>query len=108
MRVGVLRISDEYRERLAAEEMIEAEPSFQHEYRAATIEAFDQLTQRSGTPLFNATAESWEAAFLRCRRCTPGIAEAELKCPYAGVCRAYNDEPELLRRRWPLTYTFHH
>jgi hypothetical protein len=108
MRVGVLRISDEYRERLAAEEMIEAESSFEHEYRAATIEACDRLTERSGMPLFNATAESWEAGFLRCRRCTPGIAETELKCPYTRVCRAYNDDSELLRIRWPLTYTLRH
>lgn len=108
MRVGVLTVSDEYRRVLAAEELIEAEAPFEHEYRAATIRACEQLTELSGTPLFNATAETWEAAFLRCRRCTPGIAETELRCPYARVCRAYNEDPELLRIRWPLTYTLRH
>jgi hypothetical protein len=93
---------------LAAEEMVEADADVEREYRAATIEAVDRLAEVSGTPLFNPTAETWETAFQRCRRCVPGIAETELGCPYAGVCRAYNHEPELLRIRWPLTYTLRH
>ncbi len=108
MRVGVLRISDRLRQQLAAEEMIEAESPVEHEYRAATIQACDRLAEESKTPLFTATAESWEAGFLRCRRCVPGIAETELGCPFARVCRAYNEDPELLRIRWPLTYTLRH
>jgi Potential Queuosine, Q, salvage protein family len=108
MRVGVLRISDRLREQLAAEEMIEAESAVEHEYRAATILACDRLAEQSHTPLFNAGAESWETAFQRCRRCVPGIAETELRCPYARVCHAYNHDSELLRIRWPLTYTLRH
>jgi len=108
MRVGVLTISDQFREQLAAEQLMEPESHAEHEYRAATIEACDRLAAASATPLFNPTAESWETAFLRCRRCVPGIAETELACPYARVCRAYNHDPELLRIRWPLTYTLSH
>jgi hypothetical protein len=108
MRVGVLEISERLRRQLAAEEMVEADADVEREYRAATIEAVDRLAEVSGTPLFNPTAETWETAFQRCRRCVPGIAETELGCPYAGVCRAYNHEPELLRIRWPLTYTLRH
>jgi len=108
MRVGVLNISERLRTQLAAEELIEADADVEREYRAATIEACDRLAELSRTPLFNPTAETWETAFQRCRRCVPGIAETELGCPYAGVCRAYNRDSELLRIRWPLTYTLRH
>lgn len=105
MRVGALTISERLREELAGEKLLDAESDVEHEWRAATIEACNQLTKLSDMPLFNATAETWDNAFHRCRRCVPGIAETELACPYARVCRAYNTDPELMRIRWPLTYT---
>ena len=108
MRVGALRVSEELRAHLSREELIEPESAWEHEYRAATLHACDALAQTSGTPLFNAAAEAWETGFLRCRRCAPGVAETELGCPYARVCRAYNESPELLSMRWPLTYTLRH
>ena len=108
MRVGAMTISQRLREHLASEQLMPSESAAEHEYRAATIEACDRLAALSATPLFNATAETWENAFQRCRRCVPGIAETELKCPYARVCRAYNTDPELMRIRWPLTYTLRH
>jgi hypothetical protein len=108
MRVGILRVSEELREHLTREELIEPDSAWEQEYRAATIRACDELALASGTPLFNAAAETWETGFLRCRRCAPGIAETELGCPYARVCRAYNEAPELLSIRWPLTYTLCH
>jgi hypothetical protein len=105
MRVGALAISERLRDTLAREELQEPESAVEHEWRAATIEACNRLTDLSGMPLFNATAETWDNAFHRCRRCVPGIAETELACPYARVCRAYNTDSDLMRIRWPLTYT---
>ncbi len=108
MRVGAMTISPELREQLASEQLLPPDSAAEHEYRAATIEACNQLAEFSNTPLFNPTAETWETAFQRCRRCVPGIAETELHCPYARVCRAYNSDPALMRIRWPLTYTLRH
>lgn len=108
MRVGVIRISDEFRTQLAKEEVIESGSSVEEEYRAATIVACARLSEEAGTDHFTPAAESWETAFRRCRLCVPGIAETELGCPYFHTCRAYNGDSELLSIRWPLTYTLSH
>ncbi|MCL5075502.1 MAG: queuosine salvage family protein [Chloroflexi bacterium] len=108
MRVGVLRISKWLQQTLSDQDLLAADSKPEQECRAATIVACRRLAEVMGTPLFHPEAETWETAFLRCRLCRPGISDEELYCPYKSVCRAYQEDPDLMRIRWPLVYTLRH
>jgi Potential Queuosine, Q, salvage protein family len=108
LRVGVLEIGDELREKLRRRELIEPGSQMEREYRALTILAARDLGARIGTwsEIFADLADETHAQpFLRCRRCRVGISDEELPCPYRPVCKATHEDHRLMDCGWPLVLT---
>jgi Potential Queuosine, Q, salvage protein family len=104
-RVGVLRISDDFRGRLTSQHLIDRDSPIEREYRAWTIMATRALADQLGVLPHELAQELWAMAFMRCRPCYIGVAEDEVPCSYRRVCHSYNEEPGLMQARWPLVLT---
>jgi hypothetical protein len=108
VRVGVFDISEEFKRKLRAREMIEPGSQMEEEFRAFTIRAMRELAGHAGgwpQALPGLEVETHAQAFLRCRRCRVGIGEKELPCSYRPVCKATHDDHELMDCGWPLVMT---
>lgn len=104
-RVGVLRISEAFKERLLDRELIEVDSQMEEEYRAWTILATREMAELIGRDPHELARETWAMGFLRCRPCYVGVPEEEVPCSYRPICHSYNEEVDLMRAPWPLVYT---
>lgn len=108
IRVGLFAISDELKQLLRDHQLIEPGSDMELEFRAFTIKAMREIGARmKGWPASarELEIETHAQAFLRCRRCQVGISEAELPCPYRGICKATHEDNELMDCVWPLVLT---
>lgn len=108
IRVGLLEISDAFKQKLRRRELIDSGSPMEREFRAFTIQAMRDLRQQLGDGIRTALdveVETHAQAFLRCRRCRVGITEEELPCPYRAVCKATHEDHELMDCGWPLVMT---
>lgn len=108
VRVGVFAISDEFKNILREQKLIDSGSDKEREFRAFTIKAMRDIAGKmKGWPdsAPELEIETHAQAFLRCRRCRVGISDAELPCPYRAKCKAYNDDHELMDCNWPLVIT---
>jgi putative queuosine salvage protein len=108
IRVGIFDISDDLKRKLIHRELIEAGSEMEREFRAFTVQAGRNLAKYLGSwsESFSSIADETHAQpFLRCRRCRVGISDEELPCPYRPVCKATNEDHELMDSGWPLVLT---
>ncbi len=111
VRVGIFDISDEFKRKLRNHELIESDSDMEQEFRAFTIVALTKLAELTGgwPQALNALeVETHAVAFLHCRRCRVGISEQDLPCAYRDVCKATNEDHELMDAAWPLVMTNHY
>ena len=104
-RVGVLRISDDFRQRLTNQHLIDRDSPLEREYRAWTIMATRALAGQLGVLSHELAQELWAMAFMRCRPCYVGVPEDEVPCSYRPICHSYNEDTGLMRASWPLVLT---
>jgi hypothetical protein len=104
-RVGLLRLSPDFRKRVIKRVFIERDSPMEREYRAWTILAGRLLADRLGVTPHDIAVETWAMGYMRCRACYIGVAEKEVPCSYRPVCRSYNDEPAMMESLWPLVLT---
>jgi len=111
VRVGIFDISDEFKRRLLNDELIDPGSDIEQEFRAFTLVALRKLAELTGgwpQALAALEVETHAVAFLHCRRHKIGMTEAELSCAYRGVCKAVNDDQDLMGAGWPLVMTNHY
>lgn len=104
-RVGLLEAAEELAAHLRDWRLIDRDSDMEREYRAATMLLGIEMTRRLGTSAIVPERETWAVAFMKCRHCRVGISDEELPCPYKPVCRAYSEDPEIMRLGWPLVLT---
>ena len=104
-RVGVLRIREEFRQRLVGQQLIDRDGPIEREYRAWTILATRALADHLGVLSHELAQELWAMAFMRCRPCYVGVPEDEVPCSYRRICHSYNEDTALMQARWPLVLT---
>ncbi len=104
-RVGVLRISEDFKARLARRDLIERDGPMEQEYRAWTILATRALAEHLGLSPHVLANETWAMGFMRCRPCHIGVSEQEVPCDYRARCRGYTRETSLMDALWPLVET---
>ncbi len=107
-RVGILRISDAFKQQLLNRELIEEGSQMEQEYRAWTILATRYLANFIGRDPHELARETWAMGFIRCRSCYVGVSDGEVPCTYRSICHSYNRETDLMRAPWPLVYTNHY
>jgi hypothetical protein len=108
IRVGILDVSDEFKQKLRNREVLEPGSQMEHEFRAFTVHVIRELGSRVGTwpdSLGAVALETHGHPYLRCRRCRIGISDSELPCPYRPVCKATHEDRELMECAWPLALT---
>jgi len=109
LRVGVFDIDDEFKTRLRRHELIEPGSHLENDYRISTIEAMRKLGRAMDGDYVGALRllerETHAQALLRCRRCRVGISDEELPCPYRPVCKATQEDHELMDCVFPLVLT---
>jgi hypothetical protein len=104
-RVGILRISEAFKERLLNRQLLPVDSQMEQEYRAWTILATREMADLIGRSPHELARETWAMAYMRCRPCYVGVPEEEVPCSYRPICHSYNVEVELMRAPWPLVYT---
>jgi hypothetical protein len=108
IRVGILDVSDEFKQKLRKRELLEPGSQMEHEFRAFTVHVIRELAIRVGAwpdSLGAVALETHGHPYLRCRRCRVGIPDSELPCPYRPVCKATHEDRELMECAWPLALT---
>lgn len=104
-RVGILKISEAFEQRLAAGDLFEPGGQMEREYRAWTILAACELAERLGVIPHDVADETWGMGFMRCRPCYIGVPEDEVPCDYRSFCYSYNEAPSLMQVFWPQVLT---
>lgn len=105
IRTGIFEVSDALGRQLSDQKLIERNSAMEFEYRAATMVAGRALAERTGCSVVEVDSECWKMGYLRCRVCREDITDEELPCPYRDLSVAYQDQPLLMRMRWPLVLT---
>jgi len=88
-----LAISERLRDTLAHEELQEPESAVEHEWRAATIEACNRLTDLSGMPLFNATPKPGTTRFIAVGAACPASLRPSSPARMRASAGAYTRTP---------------
>lgn len=104
-RVGVLHISEAFKEYLLNRELIDVGSQMEQEFRAWAILATREMAESIGRNPHELARETWAMGFLRCRPCYIGVPEDEVPCSYRPVCHSYNQETDLMKAPWPLVFT---
>jgi hypothetical protein len=104
-RVGVLRLSQTFKEILSKQTLIKPDSAMEREYRAWTILAGRELAERLGVTPHDIAVETWAMGYMLCRPCYLGVPEEEVPCSYRSFCHSYNNEPALMKALWPLVLT---
>lgn len=104
-RVGVLRLSQAFKERLSGQALIESGSPMEREYRAWTVMAGREFAEQLGVTPHAIAVETWAMGYTRCRPCYIDVPEAEVPCSYRSFCHSYNNEPALMKSLWPLVLT---
>jgi hypothetical protein len=104
-RVGVLRISEPFKNLLRQRKLIERDSPLEREYRAWTVLVGRELAAELGVTPHDVAVETWGMGFVRCRSCFVGATDAEVPCSYRSVCLSYNADPALMETLWPLVLT---
>lgn len=105
IRSGALAIGGELERKLSAGEHIARDSAMEREYRAATMVAGRRLGKLTGQPISEIDESLWRMGFAHCRNCFVGVDEHQVPCSYRPTCRAYQEEGDLMKIKWPLVST---